>query len=301
LAQPSGLHWHDGILYFADSESSTVRAADITTKRVHVIAGTTENNLFAFGDADGKTGESLLQHALGVTANDDGSLVYIADTYNSKIRVYDVESEETTTLFGLTDNGGYRDGDSSVAQFDEPGGLDYANGLLYVADTNNHVIRIIDLESSIVDTLEFPNPEALVIERDEVTILGSNAADELEIQYDTQTLTAGDGELTINFTLPDGYKINELIDSVLELSVDGDAVSFDDNHFVIDETSMTIPLELSAGEATLSLDVTLFYCEEDTVCLIDEATLQLPVSVSEDSESSVMSIEREVQLPEALR
>ena len=41
-------------------------------------------------------------------------------------------------------------------QFDEPGGISYADGILYVADTNNHVIlRVIDLEAGIVDTFAF--------------------------------------------------------------------------------------------------------------------------------------------------
>lgn len=301
LAQPSGLHWHDGILYFADSESSTIRAADTVAKQVRVIAGTTQNSLFTFGDVDGTNGESLLQHALGVTANDDGSLVYIADTYNSKIKVYDTVTDETATLFGLTGNGGYRDGDASVAQFDESGGLDYANGLLYVADTNNHVVRIIDLDAGIVDTLEFPNPEALVIERDEVTILGGNSADDVEIQYEAQTLAVGDGELAISLTLPDGYKINDLVDSILEIAVEGDAVTFEDNQLVIDETNFAVPITVNEGESTITLEMTLFYCEEDNICLIDEATLLVPITASDDSDNTSISITREVLLPEALR
>lgn len=300
LAQPSGLHWHDGTLYFADSESSTVRAADTNTGQVRVLAGTTDNNLFDFGDVDGKLGESRLQHPLGVTANDDASLVYIADTYNSKIKVYNAATEETTTLFGLGGDGGYRDGDASVAQFDEPGGLDYANGLLYVADTNNHVIRIIDLEAGTVDTLQFPNPEALVINRDELTVLSTNAADAVELQYDAQTVAAGDGELNINFALPDGYHINELIDSTIEPSVDGDAVAFADNRFVIKDTSLNIPVTLSEGNSTISLAVTLYYCKEDKACLIDEATLILPVTVSTDGGTTDLTIDRKISLPAGL-
>jgi sugar lactone lactonase YvrE len=98
LAQPSGLYFTDGQLYFADSESSTVRVADLADDSVETIAGTTDNNLFDFGDIDGELGVSRLQHALGVTGSPDG-LIYIADTYNSKIKVVD-ENFETQTLHG---------------------------------------------------------------------------------------------------------------------------------------------------------------------------------------------------------
>lgn len=301
LAQPSGLHWHDGLLYFADSESSTIRVADILQDSVAVISGTTENNLFAFGDVDGEIGTSLLQHALGVTSNDDGSLVYIADTYNSKIKVFDTTTSETTTLLGLSGNGGYRDGDASIAQFDEPGGLDFANGLLYVADTNNHVIRVIDLATQTVSTLEFPNPEALVITREEPTILGGNAAEGLQIQLEAQTVTSGENELILNFTLPDGYKINELTDSTVDIVVDDLAqLVNEDSRVVITEEGTRIPLNLQAGESTISLTIALFYCEDDSYCLIDDVMITVPLIIEATSSNNEIIVNREVTLPDFL-
>ena len=41
-----------------------------------------------------------------------------------------------------------------LAQFHEPGGLSVAGGVLYIADTNNHAIRVADLASREVTTLE---------------------------------------------------------------------------------------------------------------------------------------------------
>ncbi len=41
-----------------------------------------------------------------------------------------------------------------LAQFHEPGGLSVAGGVLYIADTNNHAIRVADLGSREVTTLE---------------------------------------------------------------------------------------------------------------------------------------------------
>lgn len=299
LAQPSGLHWHEGLLYIADSESSTIRAADIAGNSVTVIAGTTENNLFDFGDVDGGIGRSRLQHALGVTGNEDGSLIYIADTYNSRIKVFDTATGETRSIFGLGGTGGYRDGDASVAEFDEPGGLDFAEGKLYVADTNNHVIRIIDLTAGTVETLQFTNPEALVIESAEPTILGGNSAAGLELTLDVQNVRAGEGAILFHFILPEGYKINELTESYIELSSDNSSISFAGTQHPILETNVGIPTSFSAGEATITATITLFYCEYDSYCLIDEVTIHQPLVVGEEGESYIL-IEREVQLPEGL-
>ena len=49
---------------------------------------------------------------------------------------------------------GYADGPAQSARFSEPGGLAYARGRLFVADTNNHRVRVVDLETGTVGTLE---------------------------------------------------------------------------------------------------------------------------------------------------
>jgi thiol-disulfide isomerase/thioredoxin len=298
LAQPSGLHYTNGLLYFADSESSTVRVADTEGYTVRVIAGTTANDLFDYGDAEGEPGESRLQHALGVTGNDDGSLIYIADTYNSRIKVYDPMTDITSNLFGLGGNGGYRDGTAEVAQFDEPGGLDYANGKLYVADTNNHVIRVIDLEAGLVDTIEFPNPEALIINRDTPTVLGGNAADGVQLELETQTVAAGEGELLLNLTLPEGYKINTLIDSSVTVTVEGAAVTITTDRVLLPEQSISIPVTFTEGESTLTLSMTVYYCEQDELCFIDEVTVLIPITVTADAENTRITVEHTIVLPE---
>lgn len=58
------------------------------------------------------------------------------------------------TLLG-TGQPGCVDGDAGRAQFNEPGGLDVSpdGNTLYVADTNSHAIRVIDLKSNTVSTV----------------------------------------------------------------------------------------------------------------------------------------------------
>ena len=49
---------------------------------------------------------------------------------------------------------GSQDGAANEATFYEPGGVSVAEGKLFIADTNNHAIRVADLESGEVRTLE---------------------------------------------------------------------------------------------------------------------------------------------------
>ena len=95
--------------------------------------------LFAFGDKDGPRNVAKLQHCLDVVYV--AGKLYVADTYNHKIKVVDAKTGETKTIAG---NGKAGTSDSP-AQFHEPAGLAHAKGQLYVADTNNHLIRTLDL------------------------------------------------------------------------------------------------------------------------------------------------------------
>src|SRR5262249_26178929 len=92
-----------------------------------------------------------LQHALGV-AFKDGKL-YVADTYNSKIKLLDPDKRSCSTWLG--ERGGWLNGRT----FDEPGGLCFAGDTLYVADTNAHRVRVVDLRRRAATTLRLEGVE----------------------------------------------------------------------------------------------------------------------------------------------
>lgn len=152
FAQPSGLSALDGMLYVADSETSAVRRVDPAHDRVSRLVG---RGLFHFGDVDAAGDSARLQHVLGVAATREHGrhAVYIADSYNNKIKRLDPETRAVTTAFGSGEHG-LLDGDADSAEFWEPAGLGLAGRTLYVADTNNHAIRIADLDNGTVRTLE---------------------------------------------------------------------------------------------------------------------------------------------------
>jgi DNA-binding beta-propeller fold protein YncE len=145
FAQPSGLTSDGTRLYVADSEISAIRSVPLGGRgEVKTIVG---EGLFDFGDVDGVGEQVRLQHALGV-AYHEGKL-YVADTYNSKIKVIDPVRRSSKTFLG-----GEPAGWLATPLFHEPGGISYAAGKLYVADTNAHRIRVVDLKTKTVSTLK---------------------------------------------------------------------------------------------------------------------------------------------------
>jgi len=152
FAQPSGLTTDGKNLYVADPEVSAVRKVPMDGEgRVTTLVGT---GLFDFGDEDGIGTEAKLQHAIGVQYHD--GKVYVADTYNSKLKVIDLKDKSVTTFLG-----GKKD--DKDPPFNEPAGLSYANGKLYVADTNAHRIRVVDLKTKELTTLPVKGVPAVVV------------------------------------------------------------------------------------------------------------------------------------------
>jgi DNA-binding beta-propeller fold protein YncE len=149
FAQPSGLATDGKRLYVADSEVSAIRSVPLGQGgQVKTVVG---EGLFEFGDVEGEGSKVRLQHALGV-AYRDGKL-YVADTYNSKIKVIDPEKRTCTTFQG--EGKGWL----SPTTFNEPGGLSFAGEKLFVADTNAHRIQVIDMRTRGVTTLPLEGVE----------------------------------------------------------------------------------------------------------------------------------------------
>lgn len=152
LAQPSGIAVAQEykIAFFADSESSAIRRVHLDNGRVSAVCGGDKNpaNLHAFGDVDGKEYLAKLQHPLGVAWDHLNKRIYIADTYNHKIKTVDTTTGYCKTLFGA----GKPD---HTFSFNEPSGLAISpdNNILYVADTNNHTLKIIDLKNEKISTM----------------------------------------------------------------------------------------------------------------------------------------------------
>lgn len=140
FSQPSGITTNGVELFIADSEISSIRGIGLgENPRVRTICGS--GDLFGFGDQDGEGFEVRLQHCLGVEFTQN--YLWVADTYNHKIKRVDVNTGYGETILG------------QEANLSEPSGLSAMGSMLYIADTNHHQIRQFDLETLTVKTLTF--------------------------------------------------------------------------------------------------------------------------------------------------
>ncbi len=151
LAQPSGIDAQGAQLFFADSETSSLRICNAATGEVTTLIG---HGLFDFGHRDGAFRTALLQHPLGVSAV--GDTVYIADTYNHALRKADIASRRITTVIDRPQKSVCRIGDKDcgLLPLNEPNDVLWHDGKLFIADTNNHLIRVFDLQTEELTTLE---------------------------------------------------------------------------------------------------------------------------------------------------
>src|SRR5919197_5238228 len=141
FAQSSGLAIDARHLYVADSEVSGVRDIDLASATVSTLVG---EGLFVFGDMDGVGEVARLQHPLGIAAHE--GVLYIADSYNHKVKRLDPRTRQVETWLGSGEPGD-RDGAGPKASFREPGGISAGRRGLYIADTNNHRVALADWQT----------------------------------------------------------------------------------------------------------------------------------------------------------
>jgi hypothetical protein len=80
-------------------------------------------------------------------------MLYVADSYNHRIKIVDLATRECRSWLGARRIPGHIDGAAGTAAFYEPGGLSIAGNTLWIADTNNHAIRAADLSSGEVRSI----------------------------------------------------------------------------------------------------------------------------------------------------
>ncbi|CAA7055136.1 unnamed protein product [Microthlaspi erraticum] len=296
FAQPSGISLGPDLkkAYVADSESSSIRLLDLQTGGSRLLAGGDpyiSENLFKFGDNDGVGAEVLLQHPLGVLCAKDGQ-IYFADSYNHKIKKLDPVTKRVVTVAG-TGKAGFKDGKVMVAQLSEPAGLALTeNERLFVADTNNSLIRYIDLnkkQDAEIRTLELkgvqpPMPKAKSLKR-----LRKRASADTKI-VTVDAVTSKEGDLNLKISLPDGYHFSKEARSKFVVDVEPDnAVTVEptEGNLGTDGSTLLHFKQSSTSASVGKISCKVYYCKEDEVCLYQSVQFEVPFKVeSEESAAS---------------
>jgi hypothetical protein len=141
---PSDITTDGNNLYLADNWNHKIRRINISTGATSTLAGSG-----AQGSMDATATAASFNYPSGIT--NDGINIYIADTYNHKIRKITLPTGVVTTLAG-SGVSGYLDGTGSSSQFNLPTGITTDNFNLYISDNANHRIRKIVLSTGVVST-----------------------------------------------------------------------------------------------------------------------------------------------------
>lgn len=287
LAQPSGLTTDGEKLYFADSEVSSIRSADLKPQgQVETLVG---EGLFEFGDQDGPWHQARLQHALGVAYHNQK--LYVADTYNSKIKEIDLIEKNIKTVSG-SGQAGYLDAEIQQALYNEPAGLAILNGKIYIADTNNHAIRVLNIETNTVHTLDLKNKEMIAQRKMKRDFQGRT------VEIERQNVAAGEVEMNIHFQLPPQFKWTEGAPFYAEwhsenagiVSIQKQPADFDFTHGL---STLKLPLFAHQGKTDLRVNAVLYYCREnETRCFFDSVKIHIPVQIAAgDAPSSDITVD----------
>ncbi|MBI5756279.1 MAG: hypothetical protein HZA12_05070 [Nitrospirae bacterium] len=142
---PTGMTLIGDFLYVADTQNSTIRRVNKNSGETVTVAGVAGE----IGYTDGPAINATFSLPTGIDT--DGANIFIADTFNHAIRMLDLTDMRVYTAAG--GESGYADGGWGVARFTYPSGIAIKGPELYVADYGNCVIRVIDLDTMIVNTL----------------------------------------------------------------------------------------------------------------------------------------------------
>ncbi len=304
FAQPSGFASDGKSLFVADSEGSSIRAVPFNANgKVTTVVGThrlPRNRLFIFGDADGPAKEALFQHPLGVAYRN--GMIFVADTYNNKIREIDIEKDKVKTLVG----DGKAGADVSPPRLDEPSGLSLAGDQLFIADTNNHRICVFDLSNQAFRQFEIEGLKPPSKTQKKVPRLPSRAA---EKKLDPITVAADQKSIAfpIRFELPDDWKMNALAPQgfvALWKDKEGKPLvpASHTGSFEQTGTSQELVVDVPTGdELELSIGLTYYFCKADGtgLCMAESSVFHLPVRRGPASDLPTIQVKIEPNQPAA--
>ncbi len=278
LAQTSDMSVFGRKLYFVDATSSALRVLSEDGEVQTLVGG----NLKKSGHVNGSKDQALLQHPLGVLADDTG--VYIADSYNQKIRKYDFSSKKIHDLVGK--NRGDKVGSSSISEFDEPEGMIAVLDRFYLADSNNNRILVLSRGSFSTDLLNVMPP--LKLPKEGFLQYLPN------LQKSEDIVVKSNSEISIKIDLKNGWKINEdgpSFVNLLELKDDKEAnlVSSFDWHSV---KSKDLKISKLKDGKTYVLQGSIYYCEDkpNALCYIKSYEQKITAESSEEGNKIIIKL-----------
>ena len=259
-------------IFFADSESSSVRRVSLKDGAVSNVAGGDRDpcNLFSYGDTDGQGVSAKLQHPLGVSHDSSNNILYIADSYNHKIK----RAELSGKLYSVT---------TLVDGLSEPGGLchDSSTNNIFIADTNNHSIKILNTDDNTLETFN-------ITLTDDVDSPDKHDSQEVS-EHD---IDEAPGELIIraDLGLGAGDSLNTEARSTWSVSGGGDTWRGDTSGHVTGDAlrlSLTHDQLKTGDTGRLDLKCRLYLCSDQGVCSMKNIKRQIILTAKTSGVSEI--------------
>lgn len=324
FAQPSGislaLDKPFRCLFVADSESSSVRTVDVTTGSTKALVGADRDptNLFAFGDKDGKGVDVKLQHPLAVAWNPHSQKLYVADSYNHKIKEIDPAKKTCENFLGTGKPG--LCSDQGNVQLNEPGGLCISpdGQYLYVADTNNYTIRVIDLRTksmSQLNIVEHPqtskdHPDAK--EQKEYATVKRLTSKRTPVTRKEPVYVRSNSclELALDVSLPVGCYLTKNAKSKWQVMVisQGEEKEVNNEHFKLEPSSGALTQDCMRAVCKLHVpddweshtiarvEAVVYFCERSGTCRMAGIAYDVPLLKADQEGKLSLQIRYEVTL-----
>ncbi len=221
---PDGMTINGQNLYLCDTNNSDIRQITVSGT-VTTIAGTA--NIAGTEDGTGSAAHFNLPTQIAT----DGTALYVADSGNSTIRRITLADMKVKTVGGQAGTSGKTEGGVDKSLFSGPRGVAVDKKAIYVADTGNDIIRMIDLSTLQTSTLagtgeegdkdgpaaqaQFNNPGALCTDGAFLYVLDADNHSIRKIDLNAKTVT--------KLTLVNGH-----IGSGCALTSDGKQLYFSD-------------------------------------------------------------------------
>ena len=152
LYDPRGIALDGNLLFIADRDNNAVEELNLTTGTLTTIAG---NGTFGDAGDGGPAIAAELASPTAVAVDATGQNVYIADTFNDAIREVNLASGIITTVAGTLGTSGFSgDGGpaTSATLFDPTGVAVDGSGNIYIADSDNEVVRKVTTSTGLIST-----------------------------------------------------------------------------------------------------------------------------------------------------
>ena len=151
INEPTGLAVSNEALYIADQSNNRVRRVDLATGLITTVAG---DGTAAYSGDHVPAAQASLAGPSGVAFGGEG-LLYVADTFNSRIRSVDPATGQIATVAG--DGGPYRyqgPEEPCSPSLSRPAGIAVGHhGNVYLTDSDSHLIRMWDARMKTITRL----------------------------------------------------------------------------------------------------------------------------------------------------